>query len=442
MEKGNDCQGLSLVERIYFMLAASAIADAMAGPFEGKNTDESRKFLKEGGWIDDFAEYPASYQHHWNVYVRRAKPGTFTDDTRLRLLICEAILSASKRKRKFDRQFLAEYIFAQYRSAVRIYKEQVRNNAIKFLEQPVTLRERFLHMQFLWELAKTATSVFVPSRPYIYSPPAVRISESEYTSEPWFCKPIKSEPVKSNIKNQFNNGSYERGEVMPLGLIALPVLGVLFPGKPQECFRFVKNIDFFDIKEAPFYAATAAAILADLLGGKDWGELVLEIQEYGLDQYLGTELNDELAEIDRKIIRAIMLSHRFRSRETEANRKNFSLFASALYDRFAVGEEMMCTVGEVLPVAMAIVDYSPRDLKILIEFGANYGRDNDTIASLAALFGGAAFGSKTIPERWIEVVLTANGIDFEKIARKLADISERKFEIDRDQKSNLVGEFQ
>ena len=412
-------------ERIESMLTASAIADAMAGPFEGRDTEKSRRFLKEGGWIDDFTVYPAAYQHYWNVYSRHAKAGTFTDDTRLRLLVCQAMIENSKNSDSgiLTRRALAQFIFEEYREARINYEKQVRDNSIKFLEQPVSLREKFLHLWFMWEIAKTATSVFVPQKPKLLSPPAERNAVREYTSEPWFCKPVKPYTVKTDLKNQFNNGSYDRGEVMPLGLITLPLLSVLFPGDPKGCFKFVREIDFFDIGEGPIYAATAAAILSDLLGGRSWPELILEIQEFGLEYYLGAEKTPELSALDQKIITAIMLSHRFRSRETEANRENFAPFASALYDRFAVGEEMMCTVGELLPVALAIMDYSPQDLKWLIEFGVNYGRDNDTVASLAALFGGAAYGMRSIPEKWTEVVARANRVDFQRLAESLSHIS-------------------
>ncbi|NOZ60302.1 MAG: ADP-ribosylglycohydrolase family protein [Calditrichaeota bacterium] len=419
---------ISLRERIEAMLAASAIADAMAGPFEGRDTEKSRRFLKEGGWIDDFSVYPAAYQHYWNVYSRHAKAGTFTDDTRLRLLVCQAMIENSKKSASdfLTRKALAQFIFDEYQEARISYEKQVQDNSIKFLEQPVSLREKFLHLWFMWEITKTATSVFVPQKPKLLSPPAERNAVREYTSEPWFCKPVKPYTVKTDLKSQFNNSSYDRGEVLPLGLITLPPLSVFFPGDPRGCFKFVREIDFFDIGEAPIYAATAAAILSDLLGGKSWPELILEIQEFGLEFYLGAEKTHELSDLDQKIITAIMLSHRFRSRETEANKENFAPFASALYDRFAVGEEIMCTIGEMLPVALAIMDYSPQDLKWLIEFGVNYGRDNDTVASLAALFGGAAYGMKTIPQKWMEVVSRANRVDFHELAEGLSRISTDK----------------
>ena len=88
----SDKNKILLVDRIEGMLIASAIADAMAGPFEGRQTKVSQKFLEDGGWIDQFENYTPGFQHYWNVYSRNAQAGTFTDENRLRLLIAEALL--------------------------------------------------------------------------------------------------------------------------------------------------------------------------------------------------------------------------------------------------------------------------------------------------------------------------------------------------------------
>lgn len=82
--------------RIYGMLMASAIADAVAGPVEGRSTRVTQDFLKGGNWIDYFSPYTPWFQHHWNVYQRYALPGTCTDDTRLRLMMSQFIIDNAK----------------------------------------------------------------------------------------------------------------------------------------------------------------------------------------------------------------------------------------------------------------------------------------------------------------------------------------------------------
>ena len=52
---------MELKDRITAMLLASAIADAMAGPFEGRRTTDSQKFLADGGWIDQFESYTHTF---------------------------------------------------------------------------------------------------------------------------------------------------------------------------------------------------------------------------------------------------------------------------------------------------------------------------------------------------------------------------------------------
>ena len=51
-------------DRIQGMLLGSAIADALAGPHEGRRTEISQQFLHEGGWIDSMSSYNNWFQTH------------------------------------------------------------------------------------------------------------------------------------------------------------------------------------------------------------------------------------------------------------------------------------------------------------------------------------------------------------------------------------------
>jgi len=82
----------------------------------------------------------------------------------------------------------------------------------------------------------------------------------------------------------------------------------------------------------------------------------------------------------------------------------------------------MCTPREMFSVPVAIVDYAPDDLKQLIERSVNYGRDNDTVASVSACLGGALMGP-SLPSAWQETVIKANPeANIQSIATALANL--------------------
>ncbi|MDZ7721419.1 MAG: ADP-ribosylglycohydrolase family protein [candidate division KSB1 bacterium] len=98
-------------------------------------------------------------------------------------------------------------------------------------------------------------------------------------------------------------------------------------------------------------------------------------------------------------------------------------FIKALHRECAVDEPIMCTVQEMLFGSIAIVEYAHDDLPRLIEIGVNYGRDNDTIASIAAAFGGAAAGVDALSDEWQQTVKTANPqYNFAETASRLAQL--------------------
>ena len=416
-------------KRITAMLLASAIADAMAGPFEGRHTKDSQKFLMDGGWIDRFSPFTPAFQHHWNVYSRNAPAGTFTDDSRLRLLISQAMIKNDKKNsgHRMTKEFLANFVIEQYQIASTAFElawhiyEDVLNDLYKNMMEQVG-REKFLHLWFLWEIAKTATAVVIPKDPPLYSPPAMRITDQEYSAKNWQLERVEPEKITQNIKASYNHDCYKNNEEMPLGLIALLPLSIYFPGDPASAFHYISEIDFFDILDADLYPAVVGAVLADLLGGSNWDEIMDQVAGNGLCTYVKSTNRIALNRLQQDINNALALSREFKTKPDPYSRKNYIQFVTLLHKNFAVGEVMMCTVDEMFSVSLAMMDYAPRNLKQVIEMAVNYGRDNDTVASIAAGFAGASLGTDTIPAEWKQVVETANGIDFEEFGMSLAKI--------------------
>jgi ADP-ribosylglycohydrolase len=67
-----------------------------------------------------------------------------------------------------------------------------------------------------------------------------------------------------------------------------------------------------------------------------------------------------------------------------------------------------CDSRETVPVALALFYLSGGDVNKAIEYGANFGRDADTIATMAGAVGGAFAGMDALRPQWVKKVLDHN----------------------------------
>jgi ADP-ribosylglycohydrolase len=74
---------------------------------------------------------------------------------------------------------------------------------------------------------------------------------------------------------------------------------------------------------------------------------------------------------------------------------------------------------ETVPVALALVTLAEGDVQRTIRYGANFGRDADTIASMAGAIAGAWQGAAGFPETWRDRVRAESPRDHEAVARAL-----------------------
>ena len=78
---------------------------------------------------------------------------------------------------------------------------------------------------------------------------------------------------------------------------------------------------------------------------------------------------------------------------------------------------------EEVPIALAFLVVTGGDYEGSIFGGANYGRDNDSIAGMAGSIAGALHGISSIRSEWIAQINTANRIDLQPIARDMASLT-------------------
>jgi ADP-ribosylglycohydrolase len=78
---------------------------------------------------------------------------------------------------------------------------------------------------------------------------------------------------------------------------------------------------------------------------------------------------------------------------------------------------------EEVPIALAFLVVGGGDFEPAVVGGANYGRDNDSIAGMAGAIAGALHGDRAIRPAWIDQINNANRIDLDPLARGLSDLA-------------------
>jgi len=80
----------------------------------------------------------------------------------------------------------------------------------------------------------------------------------------------------------------------------------------------------------------------------------------------------------------------------------FAGFRDAVYelgDRFLM--PITCDTRETVPLTLALFRLAGGDLRRMVTYGANLGRDADTIASMGGAIAGAWQGARALPEAWV-----------------------------------------
>ncbi len=86
---------------------------------------------------------------------------------------------------------------------------------------------------------------------------------------------------------------------------------------------------------------------------------------------------------------------------------------------------------EELPVALGILAACDGDVRRSIITAVNYGRDSDSIASMAGAIAAALQGPGSVPPEWIDEITLASKIDLDEYATLLADAAEDILAADR-----------
>jgi ADP-ribosylglycohydrolase len=342
-----------LFSKTYGGMMGAAIGDAMGGPVEGLHFEEIEK---RHGVVDTFLPYTKDPSEHAQFTNH---PGSYTDDTRLHLILCEAIIASNGDVTRGDfAKALTDY---HYTHTGRLERSFIEEYYLKGL---------------------------YGSRKLIYG-------------------------------GQPTNGA----------IMGNAAIGLIHPANPKAAFEMGYELAYITDGYAKESAAISVATIAAAMRPKATVESILE------------EALDTAAWFRRE---GPLWAETIRTREWARfeGRPNQELIHAAINiakkhnDVFAIRAELYDVLkvspvgseaGQTLAVALAMLTAAKGDFKQTIIGCVNYGRDNDSYATVAGAIAGALNGSEVIPKDWIETVLQANPKpNLHNVALELTNIAYKK----------------
>ena len=350
-----------LFKKVYGALVGAGIGDAMGGPVEFWYY---KKIIEKFGKIETLMPYDREPNPHgpW-----KKEAGTYTDDTRLNKLFCQAVLD--KRGVPTDKD-LAKAIINYYHAA-----------------------DDGLAKQWI---------------------------------EEYYFKAVYRED-KNVFGGQPTNG----------GIMAIAPLGVINPCNPRQALADAYDALFMVEGYSRYSAAIAAAAVSSAMKPDSTVDTIigdcLEAASYHKSKVEGllwpaTDLYRHVGEKNEQLI----------NKGIEIAKKHGN--------PYTLRDELLANIqqqfgpdgSETLAIALTMFYAAKGDYAESIKGAVNYGRDNDSSASVAGAIAGAFNGADKIPAEWIELVERVNPTPrFREIAESFCEIITAKQQQDLKVLNNL-----
>jgi ADP-ribosylglycohydrolase len=319
-----------LFDRIHASMLGAAIGDAMGAPVEGWHYE---RIAERYGVVDTLLPYdrPPDYHAHFAT-----APGTVTDDTRLKHILCQAIIARGRLPRRGDLvKACAEAYYAAQNDLER-----------GFLEEYV-LAGMHGEDKLIWGGQPTNGFIMMNS---------------------------------------------------PLGLLC--------PCDPETAFGLSYEIDFISDGYAKYSSAIAAAAVAAAMHPE---ATVSSVVDEALAACRAHKVEGDLSrnwhwyshvfEPNERLIETAV--------EIAGRHRDVLSVRAEFYEALQMGP-LGSEAGQSLAVALGMLVAAEGDLPQAIIGCVNYGRDNDSYATIAGAIAGAMQGTSAIPSEWRETVEAAN----------------------------------
>lgn len=194
--------------------------------------------------------------------------------------------------------------------------------------------------------------------------------------------------------------------------MAFSPMGIINACHPRQAALEALQVGSF-IHNGPsgFCRDGAAALCAAVAQAFSPGATVANITD-AATRYL---LPVSAAEMTGAIEQALALARKEGSYET---------FRSAFYESSL--REVISDSRETVPVVLAIVELAKGDPRQAILWGANFGRDADTIGTMIGGIVGALHGAAGLPAEWVAKVEANPNVQYREITPRLAEIVRRR----------------
>ena len=320
----------TLFDKIHAAMLGGAIGDALGAPVEGWHYE---RIVETHGVVDTMLPYDRAPDYHAHFDT---KPGTITDDTRLKHILCQAIVDAGGLPRRGD---LVKACAGAYYAAQTDLERG-------FLEEYV-LAGMYGEDKLIWGGQPTNGFIMMNS---------------------------------------------------PLGLLC--------PCDPQAAFNLSFEVDFISDGYAKYSSAIAAAAVSAAMRPE---ATVTSIIDQALAACQAHKVEGDLSRNWHWYSHVFRPNEELVERAVEIATRHQDVFGlrAEYYESVQLGP-LGSEAGQSLAVALGMLVAAGGDLRQAVIGCVNYGRDNDSYATVAGAIAGALHGTAAIPADWRDTVETAN----------------------------------
>ena len=104
-----------------------------------------------------------------------------------------------------------------------------------------------------------------------------------------------------------------------------------------------------------------------------------------------------------------------------ADTADYERFRTAYHEAFR--RTIGCDSRETVPAVFGLLRLAEGDPRRAIPFGANFGRDTDTIATMVGAICGALGGIEALPAEWVRKIEADEGRDQRALAERLVRVA-------------------
>lgn len=210
-------------------------------------------------------------------------------------------------------------------------------------------------------------------------------------------------------------------------LMANAPLGLIHPADPEAAFALSYDLDFIGDGYAKYSAAMgAAAVAAAMAPDATPTSVVAGVLSAAAAHRVVGPLTQGWQWYDH----VFGLNERLIATAVEIAERHRDVFAlrPAYYEALKVND-LGSEAAQTLAVALGMVVAADGDPRQAITGAVNYGRDNDSYASVAGAIAGALHGVEALPATWRATVVAANvDLDMRSLASGLTEIVVRQQE--------------